>query len=260
MMIRPCILLGVLSRITTAQYITPSTASEVVFLPDPTTPIIPTVRTNCPHLQTGLSDWHESSTWGGGSIPTSGSVTIPTATRVLLSQTLSGPVGVLTIPADSELIVGEGVAMDLEGMDVQGKLTIGSETCLVEDQVTLTLHGSRPTDIDTNPKPEHFKGISVNGGTLNLHGKRYFPTWSRLAATVHFNENVLVLQQTVNWVPGQQIVLVTSSIKDSRDYHQNEVAIIDQVISLSGAGSMIHLVDPVQYTHLANSNYQVEVG
>ena len=133
---------------------------------------------NCPHLQAGLKDWHSADTWANGSIPSStGNVSLPASTRVILKQNLFVN-GILTIPASSELIVDDSlIDIDLNGMDVRGKFTIGSETCRVSNSITITLHGSRPALVAS----EEIKGISVNGGILNLHGAQFTPTWSRLA-------------------------------------------------------------------------------
>jgi hypothetical protein len=146
-------------------------------------------------------------------------------------------------------------------MEVAGRLIVGSQTCRLANPVTITLHGSRPRDAVTNVPSDSYKGIHVTG-VLSLHGKRYFHTWSRLAKTAEAGLSVLMLQNPVNWEAGQEVVIVTSAIKDSIEYHQNEVRTVRAVHTSppSGVGAIVYLTEPVDYSHIANSNYQVEVG
>lgn len=146
-------------------------------------------------------------------------------------------------------------------MNVQGRLTAGSETCRIEAPITITLHGSRPSDAVTNPPDPTYKGIVVTG-TLNLHGKRFFRTWTRLAKTVNPGDLALILQDAVNWQSGQQLVLVTTAIKDSREWHRNEILQVAQVHPdpPNGIGAIVYLTAGARYKHVANSDYQGEVG
>jgi hypothetical protein len=99
-------------------------------------------------------------------------------------------------------------------------------------------------------------------GKLNLHGQRFYRTWTRLAKTVEPGDTILLLQHSVNWLPGQEIVLVTTAMKDSREWHRNEVAMVKSVVSnpVTGVGAAVTVRDPLLYQHVANSGYQGEVG
>ena len=48
------------------------------------------------------------------------------------------------------------------------------------------------------------------GGELDLHGKRYVPTWTRLAATAAAGSRTLRLREAVGWEAGQQVVVTTT--------------------------------------------------
>ena len=85
---------------------------------------------------------------------------------------------------------------------MDGALRAGSETCRLQSRLTITLHGSRPVDASTTARSASEKGIHVTG-VLELHGKRYFRTWTRLAAPVVPGQTVIWLQHVVNWEPGQ---------------------------------------------------------
>ena len=192
-------------------------------------------------------------------------ITLPANSKVLVSSSITTKLGVVTIPASSELIIGEdtnGITMDIAGMEVDGKLTAGSEDCRLETPVVITLHGSRPSDIIANPKPPNYKGISVTG-RIDLHGKRYFRTWTRLAQRAYPGDDRLYLQDEVNWEAGQRIVLVTSALRDARDWHENEEFVlqsVDRNPTQPEFGSIVYLDSPVTYAHIAHPSYQVEVG
>jgi hypothetical protein len=242
-------------------YISASKANELIKIPDPPVPENLS-RSSCPHLEGDLPEWHVSSTRGGLVTPTSGDVILPDNSRVIVRQSVNGTLGVVTIPPSSEFDEGDsGITFDAHGIDVQGKLTIGSETCRVQTPVTITLDGDRPDDIVTNPRPTTYKGISVTS-SISMHGRRFYRTWTRLALTVEPGDDVIMLQHEVNWLPGQEVILVTTAIKDSREWHRNEIAIVKSVApnAVTGIGAAVTLEKPVTYQHIANNGYQGEVG
>ena len=59
-------------------------------------------------------------------------------------------------------------------------------------------------------------------GELDLHGKLFKPTWTRLDATASVGDRKIKLKQKVNWVAGQQIVVTTTIWRDEWN-DQNEV-------------------------------------
>jgi len=209
--------------------------------------------------------WHDPSTWGSGdTVPTVGDITLPDDSKILVSQTISPLLGLITIPVNTQLIFGEnteGINIDVTGFEVTGALVAGSQTCRLETPITITLHGTRPNDVVINPKSPSFKGISVTG-VLNLHGKRYYRTWTRLAKTASPGDDFLLVQHPVNWEQGQELVLVTTAVKDSRDWHQNEKLTVAAVSTGTEEGlpTVVYLTSPVQEVHVANSGYQAEVG
>jgi hypothetical protein len=221
-------------------------------------------RSNCPHLTDELLDWHDNRTWSGMMPESFENVTLPENSRIVIRKSVAEILGFIFIPSSSELIFGEnhhGITFDTKGILVEGKLIIGSKTCRIGAPITITLHGSRPIDVVKNIPPPEYKGISVTG-TISLHGKRFYRTWTRLALTVNPGDSILMLQDDVNWVPGQTIVLVTTALKDSREWHKNELAVVKQVIlkPKPGVGAAVVLEKPVMYQHLAFRGYQGEVG
>lgn len=134
-----------------------------------------TDRSNCPHDGSSLIDWKSQF---GTSLSEGQDVTLPDGSTILISESIPTKLGYITIPPSSTLIIGEdpssGLSLDAEGIDVQGSLVAGSDTCRLQSPVTITLHGNRPS----SAQAEVYKGISVTG-TISLHGKRYYRTWTK---------------------------------------------------------------------------------
>ena len=113
-------------------FVTLATSSEVVTIPRPPVPPgLDDPRTYCPHDETNLLSWHDGGTWtsSSGQVPTSGDVTLPENSKIIISQSITEELGVITIPSTSELIFGEDdtnpITLDIAGMDVQGGIRAG---------------------------------------------------------------------------------------------------------------------------------------
>jgi hypothetical protein len=129
--------------------------------------------------------------------------------------------------------------------------------------VTITLFGARPpTKAERDALPPTFKGIVVSStGSLDLHGQRFYRTWTRLAAPVSPGDTTVYLQRAVNWEPGQQVLLTTTALKDARDYHRNEVLVLSSLLTPpAGVGAALQLTSAAQFAHGANSAWQGEVA
>jgi hypothetical protein len=241
---------------TQAEYLVGADSNtELVDIPQPPqadfTPN--TARSNCPHdPNPTLDDWDVLFP----SLTTGQNINIPPGKHVLISESIPTTLGYITIPSDSSLVFGEdpvnGITLDVAGIAVQGSLIAGSETCRIQSAITITLHGNRPS----TSQEEKYKGIAVTG-TLSLHGKRYSRTWTRLARRAHAGENFLYLQDEVNWEPGQEIVLVTSALRDSRDWHENEVFLITSIDTTNTPDpkvkTVVYLDSTIQYDHIGMS-------
>lgn len=188
-----------------------------------------------------------------------------------MSASAVGRLGLVTVPSGSQLIIGDpaaspsAITLDASGIIVYGSLRAGSATCRLQSSVTITLHGARPsTKAERDALPPWHKGIYVQDGTLDLHGRQYARTWARLARTVAVGDDTIYLQATVNWEAGQQVVLVTTAMKDSRDWHHNEVMTVARVLGATelpaGAIAAVQLTSAAHYEHLAIDAYQGEVG
>jgi hypothetical protein len=220
-------------------------------------------RSSCPHTQTGLKNWHDPATWGGSVPANNANVNIPANTAVLVSSCSVDPTwsfGTVTIPATSKLIFGDAnINFTAKGFDVKGSLLVGSETCRIANKVTITLTGTRSAQ--ALPAAAYVKGISVQG-TIDIHGAKYSPTWTRLAMTAKSGDSYIFIQDLVNWQPGQRIVITTTELKDSRDWHRNEERTIVSVkrTTLGANVIAIQLDSPLSYKHFGGKEYQAEVS
>lgn len=91
-------------------------------------------------------------------------------------------------------------------------------------------------------------------GVLEMHGKQYHPTWSRLKANVDPGDDRLYLQDNVNWEPGQRVLITTTFYSDDW-WDQNEVLEIKAVDR-----NLIQFRSPIKNHHYAGIEYQAEVG
>jgi hypothetical protein len=250
----------------------PSNNSLRVVLP--TQPFVDVVaantQTNCPHLQSNLANFHDPSIWSDGIVPgalPNTDITIPSNTKVLLSS-CSLPsnitLGTITIPFGSSLIFADAnITLHIRGFVVAGSLQLGSSTCRLASFINVTFHGTRPnaTSLAAGFPSAEVKGMIVTG-TFDAHSVQYSPTWARLAATAKVNSSVLYLQAgAVSWEIGQQILITTTTIKDSRDWHENEVKTISQIFKLPDYDVTAVVVStPLRYNHYGGREYQAEVG
>ena len=157
-----------------------------ITLPSPPIPIPTATRIGCPHEAAQLTPWHEPAAWSDGVVPaTAGQAAdLAAGVTVLLQGEPTGagsatsPLGLLSIPSTSELVLGEntsGTVLHANGIAVEGALRAGAEGCRLEGRVTVVLHGERPAG-GAQAEP-WFKGIVVSGsGSLELHGKQFFHT------------------------------------------------------------------------------------
>ncbi|KAK2078299.1 hypothetical protein QBZ16_004168 [Prototheca wickerhamii] len=157
----------------------------------------------------------------------------------------------IVIPASSELVIDDNtIVWNLGSIDVYGKLTAGSETCRLQSRITFQFRIA-------NGISTFAFGIRVRpGGTINMHGIRYNPTWTRLASTLEVGTTSIKLQDAVDWQPGQQIFVTTTIWRDLID-NQNEVFTITAV---SADGKTVTVAESAQNMHYGGQEYQAEVG
>jgi hypothetical protein len=214
----------------------------------PPMPLPPTSAPSaCPHLTLSAApfkEWNDPALqWPGlaakGPPPADGTaLTLPAATVIvvragMLTGTGTSPYGRITVPSGSRLVFDDPgpdpaapLSLHTLGLNINGAVEAGSPTCRLQGRLEITLHGQaggedattsdRAALAATAAVDPAIKGIAVNsvaGARLDLHGKLYHPTWTRLAAHIpgktqkettapDIRNRVLLLQDCVNWPDG----------------------------------------------------------
>eukprot|EP00955_Chlamydomonas_euryale_P030451 320552-Chlamydomonas_euryale.AAC.32 len=201
---------------------------------------------------TCYSRWEESRTWqaDGKQIPRTGeSVVLPKNSRVLITA-CSWPGGSATfnsidIPSSSELIFDDTpLKLTVGAIWVAGKLSMGAAACRIQSSILITFSkqlGIGDSDLGLQVWP---------GGSLNMHGRYYSPTWTRLEATMVSGANWARVQEPVNWLPGQLVAITTSTFKDEYE---------NQVEQVSSDGKTIIFRGDAKFPHYGGSEYQSEL-
>ena len=195
-------------------------------------------------VQDGL--WSDSSTWSGGDVPQAGDiVTIGQGLDVVLDVSppdLNGVnvQGKLSFSNDSDL------ELTTEWITLTGELEIGTEGSPHTRNATITL-----TD---NVKGEDImagmgdRGIMIQGGILNLHGERTH-TWTKLAETAEAGSDQIEVLDASEWRVGDQIVLASTDF----DPRQAETRTVTRI-----TGNTVTLDEPLDYMHFGAITFGVE--
>jgi hypothetical protein len=109
-----------------------------------------------------------------------------------------------------------------------GKLVAGSCDCPFTNKLVLEFYGTTASPMDavfgtkgvrlTRCSHLTVLQIGVNGGgTLDLYGTVFGPSWTQLAATANVGATTITLSETVNWQVGDQLVIATTDYWESQN-------------------------------------------
>ncbi len=241
-------------------------------------------RVSCPHLQPDLVALEDTNYFNAGD--PSKTLTIPSGSKILLrpcSIPSSFEFVQIFIQSNASLVFDDApISLFVREIVIEtgGSLLIGSENCRLYSSINITFPGrkneSSLVDFSGNPS----KGI-LSRGRLEIHGRLFQPTWTRLARTAAAGANFIYLQDSVNWPIGSTILIVTSIFYDCptkwQDYcrpcwditctsapitHQNEIRRVRGIFSdpYEPSGSLILLDSPLTNLHYGGYEYQSEVA
>ena len=106
--------------------------------------------------------------------------------------------------SDITLYTGEIRVMGSSDGSSQGHLFMGSETCRLYSNIKIVFTGDKTSSSTSNNDYSlPSKGLVVDNGIADIHGKQYHPTWTRLARTVTNESDIIYLQDCANWEVGQ---------------------------------------------------------
>ncbi|CAF0745209.1 unnamed protein product [Adineta steineri] len=125
-----------------------------------------------------------------------------------------------------------------------GQLIVGWPDTPLTSNVDIVITGSATVDV-LLPNDAGSLGPRVIGvlGGLDLHGIAHNVSWTRLATTATAGQIVITLSEAVDWSVGDEILITTT---DTRIDHRERCTIA----SISGAGTVITLQNPLAYTHI----------
>uniref|UniRef100_H2Y4C5 G8 domain-containing protein n=1 Tax=Ciona savignyi TaxID=51511 RepID=H2Y4C5_CIOSA len=160
-----------------------------------------------------------------------------------------------TLELDGNAVNGEYKTFNLEAtyIIITGRFIVGWEDNTFLGQANIILKG----DINTpeyRPSPQvtlGSKAIGVFGG-LDLHGKRRDIVWTKLAKETGVDKSTITLKQAVDWLPGEEIVLTTTSFDpwETETFKIRSVSADKRTLTLNTTTKFTHLV---QYTDHAGT-------
>lgn len=162
--------------------------------------------------------WSDPSTWGG-TTPTAGAhVIVPAGMQVMLDQNTPA-LASLTVEGELEFKPESNVELTVGVIRVKGRgvLRAGTPAQRFSGRAVVTLTGDAVSDTD----PMGARGIQVTGGgKLMMYGTPPAVPWTRLNQHAEAGARTLVLDRTVEWKAGDNIVIAPTEWYPSTDASQ----------------------------------------
>ncbi|XP_068867901.1 fibrocystin isoform X2 [Aphelocoma coerulescens] len=186
--------------------------------------------------------WDEDSSWPAGHQPRDGdNVTIEEG-RTLLLGTTTSVLNLLHLKGGKLLFTGPGpVELHAHYILVSdgGELQVGSPEAPFHHKAHIYLYGS----LHSPPLfPYGVKFLAVRNGTLSIHGWMPKVVFTHLKSSANASDTQLVLQEPVDWQPGDEILVGSSGLGDAQQWE--ELAVIQSVNNTE-----LHLRTPLRYPH-----------
>ncbi|XP_063307204.1 fibrocystin-L-like [Pelobates fuscus] len=191
--------------------------------------------------------WSSKYTWGGESPPDEGSLAVITQGQTILLDQSTPILKMLLIQGGTLIFDEADIELQSENILITngGVLQVGTETNPFKHKAIITLHGHlRSPELPLYGA----KTLAVREGILDLHGIPVPVTWTRLAQTAEAGSSTLILQNSVTWNVGDEIVIASTGNRVSQK--ENEKSTIQ---SISDDGKTLNLKEPLKYKHLGIS-------
>ncbi|NXG59728.1 PKHD1 protein, partial [Hemiprocne comata] len=186
--------------------------------------------------------WEEDSSWPAGHQPRDGdNVTIEEGRTLLLGTTTTN-LNLLHLKGGKLLFTGPGpVELHAHYILISdgGELQVGSPLDPFRHKAHIYLYGSLHSP---SLFPYGVKFLAVRNGTLSLHGWMPKVSFTHLNSSAHANDRRLVLQEPVDWQPGDEIMVGRTGLGDAQQ--QEEMAVIESVTNTE-----LYLRSPLRYSH-----------
>ncbi|KAG8441696.1 hypothetical protein GDO86_010760 [Hymenochirus boettgeri] len=169
--------------------------------------------------------WSSIYTWGGETPPDEGSLAVITQGQTILLDQSTPVLKMLLIQGS---LIFDEVDIELQAENILitdgGVLQVGTEAAPFQHKAIITLHGHlRSPELPVYGA----KTLAVRHGTLDLHGQPVPVTWTRLAQTAEAGSSALILQKSVTWKAGDEIVIASTGHRHSQK--ENEKMTIQSV-------------------------------
>ncbi len=162
----------------------------------------------------GYAKWSDPATWGG-QVPSAGDkVTVPAGKNVVLDVS---PPPLAALAIEGTLAFGDAdLILQAASITVRGTLRVGTKDAPFAKRARIVLTGPDPRSGPASmAKDVDLKGITVVGGTLDLHGEDR-PGWTRLAATMQRGAPELTLERRMPWREGDRIVVTSTDFSSEQ--------------------------------------------
>ncbi|CAL1172079.1 unnamed protein product [Cladocopium goreaui] len=222
-----------------------------------------------------LDRWSLLDTWANQEPPIEDAlVSIPQGQAILLDEDTP----VLLILTVEGVLVFDNKDIHLQATYIWvkgGTMEIGTEQKPFLHRALITLHGQKYSTIrlpviggkvlavsNTQFTIRELGDNAVeegNIGTLDIHGRPRIKVWTRLAETANKHDTVIVLQDVVDWQPGEELMIAATDIPHKHfdgnglhgappvDFHNERVF----VQSVASDMKTITLTAPLKYTHIS---------
>ncbi|XP_014803864.1 PREDICTED: fibrocystin-like, partial [Calidris pugnax] len=186
--------------------------------------------------------WDEDSSWPAGHQPRDGDNVTIEGGRTLLLGTTTTNLNLLHLKGGKLLFTGPGpVELHAHYILISdgGELQVGSPKAPFHHKAHIYLYGS----LHSPPLfPYGVKFLAVRNGTLSIHGWMPKVAFTLLNVSAQANDRRLVLQEPVDWQPGDEIVVGRTGLGDAQQ--QEEMAVIESVNNTE-----LYLRSPLRYSH-----------
>ncbi|OCT77099.1 hypothetical protein XELAEV_18032294mg, partial [Xenopus laevis] len=191
--------------------------------------------------------WSSRYTWGGDTPPDEGSMAVITKGQTILLDQSTPVLKMLLIQGGSLIFDEADIELQAENILITdgGLLQIGTEDAPFQHKAIITLHGHlRSPELPLYGA----KTLAVREGTLDLHGQPVPVTWTHLAQTAEAGTSTLILQKSVTWKAGDEIVIASTGNRHSQKENEKMT-----ILSVSQDGKTVTLTQPLIYKHLGIS-------
>ncbi len=201
--------------------------------------------------------WSDPTVWGGTRPGSGALVKIPANIKVLYDLEASPSLKSLEVHGALEFMTDRTTRLSARQISVRGALTIGTPDAPLEAgrKAEIVLTGAASTAVGDD-------GLTVDGGTLSLHGAPVGAAWARLAAPAASGDIKLELEAPVAWPVGSEVAVLGATHADAHEVRvikavdgasitldaplaaahrsepglRSEVVLLDRNIAISGAG------------------------